>query len=58
MKKEHTVIITIGSNELLELVNREARRTGLLKDIKSTVEYKLFEPDYEVSVEYNWEEVE
>ena len=38
MKKEHTVIITIGSNELLELVNREARKTGLLKDIKSTVE--------------------
>ena len=58
MKKEHTVIITISSNELLELVNRDARRTGLLKDIKSTVEYKLFEPDYEVSVEYNWEEVE
>jgi len=29
MKKEHTVIITIGSNELLELVNREARKTGL-----------------------------
>jgi len=56
MKKEHTVIITIGSNELLELVNREARRIGLLKDIKSTVEHKLFEPDYEVSVEYNWEE--
>lgn len=56
MKKEHTVIITIGSNELLELVNCEARRTGLLKDIKSTVEHKLFEPDYEVSVEYNWEE--
>lgn len=56
MKKEHTVIITIGSNELLELVNREARRTGLLKDIKNTVEHKLFEPDYEVSVEYNWEE--
>ena len=45
MKKEHTVIITISSNELLELVNRDARRTGLLKDIKSTVEY-------------NWEEVE
>lgn len=56
MKKEHTVIITIGGNELLELVNREARKTGLLKDIKSTVKYKLFEPDYEVSVEYNWEE--
>jgi len=56
MKKEHVVIITIGGNELLELVNREARRIGLLKDIKSTVEYKLFEPDYEVSVEYNWEE--
>jgi len=26
MKKEHTVIITIGGNELLELVNREARK--------------------------------
>ena len=34
MKKEHTVIITIGSNELLELVNREARKNRTAKRYK------------------------
>jgi len=56
MKKEHTVIITIGGDELCKLIDREARRQGLLKDVKSTVDFQLFEPECEVSVEYRWVE--
>ena len=56
MKKEHSVFITVSGDELLELINREARRKGLLKDVKSTVEYGLFDPEIEVSIEYKWEE--
>jgi hypothetical protein len=56
MKKEHSVFITIAGEELAQLINREVRRKGLLKNVKSTVEYELFDKDQEVSVEYKWEE--
>ena len=56
MKKEHTVIITIGGDELCKLIDHEARRQALLKDVKSTVEHHLFDQGQEVSVEYDWEE--
>ena len=56
MKKEHSVFITVSGDELLTLVDREARRKGLLKDVKSTVDFQLFEPECEVSVEYRWVE--
>ena len=55
-KKEHTVIITMGGEELCKLIDHEARRQGLLKDVKSTVEHHLFDQGQEVSVEYDWEE--
>jgi hypothetical protein len=58
MKKQHSVIITIGGDELLKLVDREARRKDLLKDVKSTVERRLFYPKCEVLIEYGWEEEE
>jgi hypothetical protein len=56
MKKEHSVFITVSGDELLTLVDREARRKGLLRDVKSTVDFQLFEPECEVSVEYRWVE--
>jgi len=56
MKKEHSVFITVSGDELLLLVDREARKKGLLKDVKSTVDFQLFQPEIEVSVEYRWVE--
>jgi len=56
MKKEHRVFINVSGDELLLLVDREARKKGLLKDVKSTVDFQLFQPEIEVSVEYSWVE--
>jgi len=55
MKKEHTVVITTSDDELAKIINNAARKAGLLKDVKSTVEYRLWDKT-EVSVEYSWEE--
>jgi hypothetical protein len=44
------------SHERWEILDREARKAGLLKDVKSTVEYKLSDPQ-ELTIEYWWEEV-
>lgn len=56
MKKEHSVFITVSGDELCQIVNREARRKGALKDVKSTVGYELFDEAHEVSLEYKWDE--
>ena len=56
MKKEHSVFISVSGDELLKIIDREARKKGLLKDVKSTVDFQLFQPEIEVSVEYSWVE--
>ena len=56
MKKEHSVFITVSGDELRNIIDREARKNGLLKVVKSTVDFQLFEPECEVSVEYRWVE--
>jgi len=54
MKKEHSVFITFTREEVARLLDHEARKQGKLKDVKSTIEYKIDEPE-EVTVEYWWE---
>ena len=54
MKKEYSVVITIAGEELCKLIDREARRKGVLKDVKG--EASLFDTNQEVSIEYDWEE--
>lgn len=56
MKKEHSVFITVSGAELCQFINREARRIGALKDVKSTVPYELWDKEAEVTLEYSWDE--
>jgi hypothetical protein len=56
MKKEHSVFITVSGDELARIIDCEARRKGMLKDVKSTVPYELFDKGQEVSLEYQWGE--
>lgn len=52
MKKEYSVFLTAKDEELGDILHREFKRRGLLKDIPASAERELFEG--EVSIEYKW----
>lgn len=52
MLKEYSIFLTVKDDELSEILHKEFKRRGLLKDIPSNAERELFEG--EVSIEYKW----
>jgi len=57
-RREYEKTTQCNNHYWCRFVDREARRKDLLKDVKSTVERKLFYPKCEVLIEYGWEEEE
>lgn len=52
MLKEYSVFLTAKDEELGEILHREFKRRGMLKDVPADAERELFEG--EVSIEYKW----
>jgi hypothetical protein len=52
MLKEYSIFLTAKDEELAEILHREFKRRGLLKDVPAEAERELFEG--EVSIEYKW----
>jgi hypothetical protein len=52
MLKEYSIFLTAKDEELGDILHREFKRRGLLKDVPVNAERELFEG--EVSIEYKW----
>lgn len=53
MLKEHSIFLTAKDEELAEILHREFKRRGLLKDVPAHAEREF---EGEVSIEYTWSE--
>jgi hypothetical protein len=56
MEKTHHVFITVKGDELTRIVNNFLKNKGALKNIPSMAECVPFDNEYEVCLEYQWEE--
>lgn len=56
MEKTHNVFITVKEEELFKVIHEYFKRIGALKDVPKDAEFRPFDENVEVCLEYQWEE--
>ena len=56
MEKTHHVFITVKEEELFKVIHEYFKRIGALKDVPKDAEFRPFDENVEVCLEYQWEE--
>ena len=55
MEKTHHVFITVKEEELFKVIHEYFKRIGALKDVPKDAEFRPFDENVEVCLEYQWE---